>query len=343
MRTGIADSPLHTGKAPAWLFKRMVRLAKGISEAILDEYGPDNFLERIANPFWFQAFGCVLGFDWHSSGLTTTTTGALKMALKDNELVRVCGGKGKSAMKTPEEIKSNPFDNDEDTLESLVYASRMAAKSDNACIQDSYQLYHHTFVFTSAGKWAVIQQGMNDRYARRYHWLSDRTKSFVEEGSEIVGVQNNFPVLDMTAKESRNVRNLSVEMINENPLRAIKYLRMPGHHGVKITKRDEEIIKKAYELQPRNYEELVSIRGFGPKKIRALALVSKLIYGEEASWRDPVRYSFAHGGKDGFPYPVDRKLYDSTVLTLREAIDRARMGKDDKVKALKKLNLIFSS
>lgn len=338
MRTGVIDSPLHPGRCPSWLFKRMVKLSGAISEVIIDEHGADELLKRLSNPFFFQALGCVIGFDWHSSGVTTTTCGALKIALKNNEHVRLCGGKGGASLKTPSELRSNFFSLSKDRVEELVYASRMTAKSDNSCLQDGYQLYHHCFLLSSNGAWTVIQQGMNNKYARRYHWRSSLTKGFVHDTNNLIccnRVENR--VLDVTASDSTEVRELSVDLINDGPEHLVKYLRLPEHHEVRLTKRDKKVLKKAYEIQPRDYEELVSIRGFGPKKVRALALVCKLIYGAEAGWRDPVKYSFAHGGKDGHPYPVNKRVYDNTILTLREALDKAKLEKNDELKALKKL------
>ena len=362
-RTGTADLPLHGGRTPRWLFRRMVKLASGITEVLVYEYGREEFLRRISDPYWFQAFSCVLGFDWHSSGTTTTTCGALKMAIDPEELgIKVTGGKGSTSRRTPMEIEQTAeiFPLSSRKIESLKYASKMSAKVDNSCIQDSYQLYHHSFFFTEKGDWVVVQQGMNDRYARRYHWLSDNVKSFVEEPhSGICTDRFERKTLDMTANESEEARKISVDLVRDNPEHLKRYFRrgqmlltdfgkelvMPGHHPVlevDIGRGGMEILKRAYELQPENYEELVALRGMGPKRIRALALISELIYGAEPSWRDPARFSFAHGGKDGHPYPVNRRLMDESTMMLKDAVEEARIGRKEKLYAIKRLRDFIS-
>ena len=345
MRTGIVSLPLHGGKAPAWLFKRMVKLAGGITEALIYEYGQDEFLKRLSDPYWFQALSCVLGFDSHSSGTTTTTCGALKMALlPEVHGIAVAGGKGAASRKAPEEIEKSGeiFSFSSDKIERLKYSSRMSARVDNSCIQDGYQLYHHCFFLTEKGDWAVVQQGMGGDYARRYHWLSDSVKGFIEPHG-ICCDRKEATVLDMTANESESTRMISLDLVKDNPEHLRKYLKpskqrmladfetgfgLPSHHPVldiDISERGMEVLKRAYELQPSNYEELVSLGGMGPKKIRALALISDLVYGSTPSWRDPVKYSFTHGGKDGFPYPVDREVYDNSIQVLRESLDSASL------------------
>ncbi len=366
-RTGFADLPLHTGKAPQWLVRRMIKLARGITLIIIDEYGRKELLRRMSDPYWFQAFGCVLGYDWHSSGVTTVVTGVLKNALSYEEHgVVVCGGKGKASMRTPEEISQvgEKFDLPTDEVERLIYASRMSAKVDNTAIQAGYPLYHHAFFITEDGDWAVIQQGMNvrDRTARRYHWLSDGVESFVVEPHEaIVGNLRRKLVLDMTAMRSEGCRRVSVDLAKEEPKRVGRLLKSirPAYqrtlqewvpdkgeeslrsyiseHLYMPRRINWEALKKAYEFQPRNYEELLSIRGIGPATVRGLALISELIYGEKPSWRDPVKYSFAYGGKDGVPFPVDRKAMDRSIRLLTEAIENARLGDREKLKALQRL------
>lgn len=259
--------------------------------------------------------------------------------------------------KAPDEIEKSGeiFSLSSDKIEKLKYSSRMAAKVDNSCIQDGYQLYHHCFFFTEKGDWAVVQQGMNADYARRYHWLSDSTKSFIDPKDGICCDRQEPMVLDMTASDSESCRGISLDLINDNPLHLRKYFipsrqrmlgdfesgfGLPPHHpvlGMDIGERGMEILKRAYELQPANYEELVSLRGMGPKKIRALALISDLVYGSEPSWRDPVKYSFTHGGKDGFPYPVDREAYDNSIRVLQESLDSARLDKKERYDAMKRL------
>jgi len=354
MRTGITSLPLHGGHAPAWLFGRMVGLSGAIAEAVADEHGRDGFLRRISDPHWFQAFSCAIGFDWHSSGTTTTTCGALKIALSKNDIgIKVAGGKGAASRKTISEIEASGLADKK--ISELQYASRMSAKVDNSCVQDGYQLYHHAFIFTEKGYWAVVQQGMNDSFARRYQWLSDNVRGFVDEPHNAISCDARTDgALDMTAKESSDAQRISVDLVKGRPENLMKFfsrqrtladfncphLHMPAHHPVCLSEmnaRDIEFLRKAYEFQPKNYEELVSLAGMGPKKIRALALISDLVYGARPSWRDPVKYSFAHGGKDGFPYPVDKEVYDSSIRTLRDAIDAAKVGQKERLGAIKRL------
>ncbi|MEM7821178.1 MAG: DUF763 domain-containing protein [Candidatus Aenigmatarchaeota archaeon] len=336
-QTGIAHLPLHWGSCPRWLFDRMVKLSAAISEAIILEHGTDEFLRRIADPFFFQSFGCVIGFDWHSSGLSTTTCGALKDALKPDEHgIAVLGGKGAASRRTLAEIDalSKTFDID---AEKMKYASRLTAKVDSAGVQDGYTLYHHCFFVSDSGKWAVIQQGMNvaTRYARRYHWLSSAVKSFVVEPHTAICCDSRGRTLNMVATESEEARSCSIDIINDNPVHIKRYLIMGRDHGIEL-KRYKPLLN-AYEFQPKNYEELLALRGIGPKAIRALALISALIYGAEPSWRDPACFSFAHGGKDGYPYPVDRKNYDHSIAFLNEAIESARLGRKERLAALSRL------
>lgn len=351
-KTGTADLPLHGGHAPRWLFSRMIRLSSAVTEAIVLEYGPREFLRRISDPCWFQAFACVIGFDWHSSGTTTTACGALKLAVKNSDIgIFVAGGKGRASRKTQNELEeaAERFGLGDNRLNELKYASRMTAKVDNACIQDSYQLYHHSFFLSEDGEWAVVQQGMNNRHARRYHWLSEGVKCFIDEPhTGICSDRFEDKVLDMTAKESEEARKISVDMVRDNPTHILPYIRegsqrtlvMPDHHPVlevDIGRGGFDFLKKAYELQPRNYEELISLAGMGPKRVRALALISEVVYGQSPSWRDPAKYSFAHGGKDGFPYPVDKKTYDSSIEVLEQAVSEAKIGRNEKKEAIRRL------
>lgn len=355
-RTGTVNLPLHVGKAPRWLFGRMVKLAEGITDVLVYEYGQEEFLRRISDPLWFQALSCVLGYDWHSSGTTTVTCGALKVAINPEEHgIKVAGGKGITSRKAPSEIEEfgNSFSMSSKTIEELVYASKMSAKVDNSCVQDGYQLYHHSFFFTAKGNWAVVQQGMNEDYARRYHWISSGVKSFVEEphtGICCDKIENK--VLDMTAKDSEETRKISLDLVKDNPVhlenffnkknqKLISQFTMPAHHqilDIDIGKNEMKVLQKAYEIQPESYEELVSLRGIGPKKIRALALISELLYGAEPSWKDPVKFSFAHGGKDGYPYMVKPWHMQKTTEILKEAIEQAKIGRSEKLHAIKRLH-----
>ena len=354
MKTGVAHLPLHGGKAPAWLFKRMTKLAAEISYILIKEYGTQEFLRRLSDPFWFQAFGCVLGFDWHSSGVTTTVCGALKEGLKETSTelgIFVCGGKGANSRKTPSEIEligeKRLVDIDP---QKLIYASRMSAKVDSAALQDGYDLYQHSFIFDRKGHWAVIQQGMNTQslWARRYHWLDEQVKDFVCEPHFAICCDHTKPTLNMVASESNGSRQVSAQLAGEDPSKIIKEWRklqqmdMPGHHQVSLNDIKPEnlnkILEKTYEQKPQNFEKLLAIPGVGAKTIRALAMISELIYGQPSSIKDPVRFSFAHGGKDGHPYPVNRKGYDQSIAILKDAIDQANLGHSDKIKALQQLN-----
>jgi hypothetical protein len=350
-RTGFAHLPLHNGKAPRWLFERMVPLSREIVIFIAAEFGRDEVLRRLSDPYWFQAFGCVLGFDWHSSGLTTTVCGALKEGLRgtENELgLFVAGGKGATSRKTPGEITAACERIGRDP-EPLVYASRMSAKVDNAAVQDGYQLYHHSFVFTAKGEWCVVQQGMSDEtaMARRYHWLSDALQSYVNEPHAAVCCDASAATLNLVAADSAAVRSAVATLAAEKPdttLRALTHLpllEMPRRHHVATDDIDPRYLRKVllrtYESAPKNFEALLSIEGVGAKTLRALALTSELVYGTQASRKDPARYSFAHGGKDGTPYPVDRKTYDKTIEVLRCALNSAKIERTEKVRAFRRL------
>jgi hypothetical protein len=358
MRTGSCDLPLHHGKAPKWLFERMVTLSRAIFEVIERDFGRDEFLKRLSDPFWFQSLACVLGYDFHSSGTTTVTCGALKEALTvENHGVVFLGGKGKASKKTPEEIEKigEMWNLSSSKINALVYASKAAAKVDNSLIQDGYQLYHHSFIMAEDGKWAVIQQGMNDAsgYARRYHWLSDEVKEFVIEPHVAICCDRKEKiVLNMTAKESEESRKAAVDLVKEAPEKLCISLKDASQttltdYGFTMQREHEidlHMYKKLIDLndfQPKNYEELIMFKGVGPKTIRALALLSELVYGIAPSWRDPVRFSFAHGGKDGFPYTVDREQYDKSIEILKSAISEAKIGNEEKLKAFRRLKECF--
>jgi len=351
-KTGIADSPLHGGKAPLWLFQRMKRLAREIIIAIIYEFGALTLLDKVSDPYWFQAFGSVLGFDWHSSGLTTTVCGAMKEGIKglESELgFFIAGGKGKAALKTPEHILSYGNIIAVDPHE-LIHASRMSAKVDNVGLQDGYQLYHHSFFFTAEGSWCVIQQGMNEtnRYARRYHWLGQEVTSFTNEPHHAIwAMQKEKLVLNMVAQESEQAREASTLFAQENPdtlikeLNKIKRLKLPKrHHILAQDINPDRLYKtfiKTYNAQPQDFEKLIGLKGVGPKTIRALALLSEIIYGSEVSFQDPARFSFAHGGKDGHPYPINKSSYDKSIAILRRAVEDAKIGDRERIEAIKRL------
>ncbi|RJQ52330.1 MAG: DUF763 domain-containing protein [Actinobacteria bacterium] len=352
MKTGSIQLPLHGGKAPAWLFSRMRDLAREMTLVIVGEFGPEEMLRRLSDPLWFQAFGCVLGFDWHSSGVTTTVCGALKEGLRglthETGLV-VAGGKGGTSRKTPAEIESAAgllsFD-----PAPLVYASRMSAKVDSSGLQDGFQVYHHSFIFTREGKWAVVQQGMNDSNgrARRYHWLGDNCSDFVVEPHEAIASEaKGQQVLNLVAEASDKARRVVTELSHVGPdktiarIRRLKETSMPRRHQVLLEDIRPENLEKAflsgYERRPRDFEALIGLKGVGPKTIRALSLVAELVYDTPASRSDPALFSFAHGGKDGYPYPVDREGYDRSIEVLRTCLAKSKVGRTEKLKAFKRL------
>lgn len=360
------DLPLHTGHAPAYLIHRMVKLSRAISKVIVDEYGQQEFLSRLSDPLWFQAFGCVLGFDWHSSGLTTVVTGILKQAItSDIHGLIIAGGKGKEAtsVKQSLQILADDFGLSSAKIDSLLYASKMAAKIDNAAVQDGYSLYHHIIVFDNNANWAIIQQGMNidNLMARRYHWLSENIEKFVcEPHTGIISKSKANVVLDMTAKRSVENQKICIDLVkgNTNNLRSSVYLLTPKPSldrwlsnnvssrtnlaGYEMPRRiDWQLFNRIYDIQPKNYEELLSIQGVGGATVRALSLIAELIYGAKASWDDPVKYSFAHGGKDGVPYPIARKTYDESIEYLHSAIEGAEIERKERTNALRKLS-VFS-
>ncbi|MBI3035575.1 DUF763 domain-containing protein [Candidatus Woesearchaeota archaeon] len=363
IKTGIANLPLHTGKAPRWLFKRMVRLGRAISEVIIEEYGKEEFLSRLTNPFFFQSFANVLAWDWHSSGATPVLCGALKEAKLHELGIIITGGKGSASRKTPKEIEEfgEKLNLSTSRIEKLKYSSKIIAKVDNSLVQDGYSLYTHSFIFLGDGrKYIVIQQGLNylNRYARRYHWISDNIDSFViEPHSAICGYKKEENVLDMTSRDSSETQKVCVDLVKNNPKHLEKYIKnpiqrtlinfehftMPSHHFIMdIHKRNLETLRKAHEIQPQNYEELVAIGGIGTKTIRSLALIADLIYGAKASWKDPVKYTFAHGGKDGVPRPVERELMDSNAEILKHAIKDAKLGNKEKLGAVRRLSNFYS-
>ncbi len=351
-RTGIANLPLHHGKAPAWLFGRMRKLSRAVIVLMAEDFGPGEILRRLSDPFWFQAFGCLLGFDWHSSGLTTTVCGALKMGVKGLEKdtgLYVCGGKGAASRKTPGEIRQFCSRLGADG-EELVYNSRLSAKVDNTALQDGYQIYHHSFFFTGDGSWAVVQQGMNEttRYARRYHWLGEELRSFVSDPHQAVCCdRREEEVLNLAAGESEPARSGIVRVGLLNPretvgeLRKIASLNLPSRHHILpsdlVSTRMVKLVQSLGEQRPGSFESMLLVQGLGPKSLRAFNLLSELIYGTRASTRDPARYSFAHGGKDGIPFPVDRENYDRSIAVLEEMLNKSRVDYYEKRRAFARL------
>jgi len=378
-KRGIATFTLDYGKCPKWLFERMVKLGREMARVIVAEYGPDEFVRRIADPVWFQALGTVLAFDWNASGLTTILTAALKEAIRGEERdlgVYICGGKGKTSRKTPEQISlfGARAELPQEKINSLEYNSRMAAKVDSSLVQDGFQIYHHSFFFSRNGVWAVVQQGMNEEnvMARRYHWYSDENKNMVIEPHSGIISDGKNTGLNMTAKESENTQKISTELVQgsyNTLMKDLKLLRKYstpqsevlsiGNKYQELTKMNltdldfkthpvlfEDFAKSKYlqkilyevsEIQPKSYEQLLSLKGVGPKTIRALALTAEVIYGAKASYEDPARYSFAHGGKDFVPYPVDRHVYDQTIATMRSLASKMKIGYSEKNKILSRI------
>lgn len=347
-RSGTADMPLHYGHIPKWLADRMSRLGLAITEAIIAEYGTAEVLRRLSDPFWFQSLGAVMGMDWHSSGITTSVMGALKSAVNplSKELgIYICGGKGKSSKNTPQELLLYSDRNGLNGTE-LVRCSKLSAKVDNTAVQDGFQLYMHSFVVNTEGLWTVVQQGMQDgsSTARRYHWHSGAMQSFVEEPHTAICGQNQGAILNMVAKEALPSRNAILSMTAENPSRMIaevQQLVMPRHHDVRAKdvdlKRLGAMLWLTHENQPADFEELLLLQGMGPRTLQSMALVSEVIYGTPSRFKDPARFSFAHGGKDGHPFPVPLKVYDETLSVLSKAIEKAKIGQGDKLQAIQKL------
>lgn len=353
-RSGSADLPLHNGFVPKWLYERMAKLGFAITEAIIEEYGRKEFLCRMSDPFWFQSFGAVMGMDWHSSGITTSVMGALKRAINPHakELgLYICGGKGKHSKDAPKELLLVGEQTGLNAQE-LVRFSKLSAKVDNTAVQDGFQLYIHNFIVSKEGDWSVVQQGMRegDAMARRYHWHSQHVRSFIEEPHSAICGHNQGQILNLTDKEAGSTRNGMLEISLEKPekmIQEIQHLVMPSHHDVRSEnidlKRLGSILWLAHDTQPQNFEELLLLEGVGPRTVQSLALVSEVIHGTPSRFKDPARFSFAHGGKDGHPFPVPTKTYDEVISTLQNAVNKAKIGQTDKMQALKKIHEIAAN
>jgi hypothetical protein len=350
-RSGTADLPLHYGYVPKWLAERMSRLGLAITEAIIAEYGTAEVLRRLSDPFWFQSLGAVMGMDWHSSGITTSVMGALKAAINPHYKtlgIYICGGKGKKSRNTPDELLRFGERTGLNGIE-LVRCSKLSAKVDNTALQDGFQLYTHSFVVNNEGLWTVVQQGMRNgsSTARRYHWHSDGLASFVEDPHTGICGKNQGQILNLVAKAAKPSRNAMLAMTTESPDRMIaeaKRLIMPDHHDVKAKdvdlKRLGAMLWLTQEKQPADFEELLLLEGMGPRTLQSMALVSEVIYGTPSRFIDPARFSFAHGGKDGHPFPVPIKVYDETIKVLTKAIERAKIGQSDKLHAIQQLSTL---
>ncbi|MXQ10089.1 DUF763 domain-containing protein [Microvirga makkahensis] len=367
-KAGSADLPLHSGHVPKWLADRMTRLGAVISEAIVHHYGRDELLRRLAHPFWFQSFGAVMGMDWHSSGITTSVIGALKRGLTplSKDLgIHVCGGRGRHSRQTPHELMSIGervgFDGS-----ALAQASRLVAKVDSAAIQDGFDLYLHGFIVTDDGKWAVVQQGMNDsrRQARRYHWLSEDLKSFVDEPHTAIDGIGQGEIVNLTDRRAEASRRAQIEVLgslgpdgiarkflalNERPTEAeaspqplLPHLVMPERHDVRSTdvvlRRLHGSLAAAAERGPDDFPELLLTPGVGPRTVQALAMVTEVVHGAPCRFSDPARFSFAHGGKDRHPFPVPVRVYDQTIRVLKSAVQKARLGQQEELFALRRLD-----
>ena len=346
MSRSYADMPLHYGQVPPWLYQRMSKLGVAIVEAIAMEYGRGAVLQRLSDPFWFQALGCVLGMDWHSSGITTSVMGALKRSVNDRSKdlgIYICGGKGKYSKETPAELmriaEHTGLNGD-----LLVRSSKLSAKVDNTAIQDGFQLYLHSFVLTTDGEWAVVQQGMNGTTGMARRWHSPTVASFVEEPHTFIYGANQGQIINITDKHADTTRTGILQLAQEGPeklLPEIKKLVMPSHHDVRAKdvdlKRLGSVLAVAYEKEHLDMESLLLLQGLGPRTLQSLVLVSEVIHGTPSRFEDPARFSFAHGGKDGHPFPVPTHLYDETIKTLEVAVQRAKLGNSDKNEAIKGL------
>ena len=366
-KVGIATLPLHRSKAPHWLLKRMVLLGKPILSILHDEEGPEGIIRRLSDTYWFQGLACVLGFDWHSSGCTTVLGGVLKQILDPEEHgLIVAGGKGKNSTKVRDHLKDSAkfLDFSEDNIDSLYQVSRLVAKVDNAAVQDRFSLYHHLMII-SENNWGIVQQGLDDQVgkARRYHWLSEGLNSFLDDPhQEITTELEKDRVLNMASAQSEKCRKVCLDLVDDGAQRIKRYLRrlkdrhqtslddfihpkkaismntIPHLDMPRLFSLKWESLEMAKELSTSDYTELLKVRGVGPGMIRALALISEFIWGEAPSWKDPAKYSFTVGGKDGIPYPVNLKRMENCAHLLQNALDQARVNKKEKLNALKRLH-----
>jgi len=348
-RSGSADLPLHYGHVPMWLAERMSKLGFAITEAVIEEFGTGAMLQRLGDPFWFQSFGAVMGMDWHSSGITTSVMGALKRAINPHagELgLYICGGKGLQSRNTPMElIKYGAFAGIDG--HALAQSSKLSAKVDNTAVQDGFQLYLHSFIVDKTGKWTVVQQGMrpDSATARRYHWHSADLTSFVADPHSGICGAHQGSILNMAARASLPAQNAMLSMTKEDPQRMIteiRHLKMPDHHDVRAKdvdlKRLGAMLWLSHDKQPADFESLLLLEGMGPRTLQSMALVSEVIYGTASRFEDPARFSFAHGGKDGHPFPVPIKIYDETIAVLSRAVHKAKVGQSDKLQAIRTLS-----
>lgn len=346
--SGSADLPLHNGYVPKWLADRMAKLGLAVTESIITEYGRSVFLQKLSDPFWFQSLGAVMGMDWHSSGITTSVLAALKKSINPHSKdlgIYICGGKGNHSRNTPAELLSIGEQTGLDAKH-LIRCSKLSAKVDNTAVQDGFQLYLHSFVLSNEGKWTVVQQGMNDATgtARRYHWHSQSLASFVNEPHTAICGLNPGLILNMTDNNAAPARNSMMDITHQSPEKMMRefQLIMPAHHEVRSKDVDLKklgtILWLAQEKQPKGFEDLLLLEGLGPRTLQSLALVSEVIHGTPSRFKDPARFAFAHGGKDGHPFPVPTRVYDETISVLQKAVHQAKLGNTDKRDAIKKLH-----
>ncbi len=348
-RSGFADLPLHGGRVPSWLADRMTKLGAAIGESIVYHYGAPELLARLSDPFWFQALGCVMGMDWHSSGITTSVLGALKRGLnpRSHELgIYFCGGRGRQSRNTPAELRAVAERTNLDG-EALVRTSRLTARIDNNAIADGFQIYLHTFAVSKAGEWAVIQQGLNDArgLARRYHWHSAAVRDFTSEPHSAIVGDNAGVIMNLVDRHAAPAQSALLTIAREDPertLREVRRLVMPAHHDVRAEnvdlKRLGAVLALAYEREFRDFASLLLLEKLGPRTLQSLALIAEVVHGAPSRFSDPARFSFALGGKDRHPFPVPLKTYDESIAVLRRSLDSARLGDSDKIDGFKRLD-----
>lgn len=348
-RSGHADLPLHLGRVPAWLAERMTKLGTAISEHVVHHYGVPELLSRLSDPFWFQALGAVMGMDWHSSGITTSVLGALKRGLnpRANELgIYVCGGRGKHSRNTPDELRTVAAARGLDG-EQLVRTSRLTARIDNNAIADGFQIYLHTFILAANGEWTVVQQGMNENtgLARRYHWHSATVRDFTSDPHAAIVGESQGVIMNLVDAQARPAQQAMIEIAREAPEKTLaeaRHLTMPRHHDVRAEdvdlKRLGTVLALAYERDLHDFAELLLVEQLGPRTLQSLALIAEVVHGAPSRFSDPARFSFAHGGKDGHPFPVPLKTYDESIRVLRTALDRARVNDEEKIEGMRRLD-----
>jgi hypothetical protein len=357
-RSGVADLPLHGGRVPTWLASRMSTLGTAIAESVVLHYGRPALLSRLSDPFWFQALGSVMGMDWHSSGITTSVMGALKRGLnpKAHELgIYICGGRGKQSRNTPDELRTIAERINLDG-EALVRTSRLTARVDNNAVADGFQIYLHSFVLTSDGDWAVVQQGMNEasRLARRYHWHSAAVRDFTSAPHTAIVGEHAGTIMNLVDRDARPAQDALLAITRDDPARTMadlvrarhlampRHLSMPAHHDVRVSDVNEKrlgaVLALAHERDLRDFGSFLLLEQLGPRTLQSLALIAEVVHGTPTRFDDPARFAFAHGGKDGHPFPVPLKIYDESIAVLRRALDSAKLGQTDKLGGFKRLD-----